>query len=146
MYIASCFSEFFRKICVLSSLAPVSAAPAAFFALRRWIAALEGLVDDHDVAAELLHALPRDVVILSPAEQAKEPTRPEHDDGLDLPLGVFDLQIPHIAQAAAVTDVDDLLAPQTRKSLQHSIPPRRYPMPRTARPILSKRRGFRRAV
>ena len=95
MYIASCFSEFFRKICVLSSLAPVSAAPAAFFALRRWIAALEGLVDDHDVAAELLHALPRDVVILSPAEQAKEPTRPEHDDGLDLPLWVFDLQIPH---------------------------------------------------
>ena len=41
------------------------------------LALLEGLVDEDDVVAELLNAVPRDITILSAAEQPEEPARPE---------------------------------------------------------------------
>ena len=45
--------------------------------------ALEGLVDEDDILTESLDAVPGDVVVLPPAEQAEEPAGAKDDQGLD---------------------------------------------------------------
>ena len=45
--------------------------------------ALEGLVDEDDILPESLDAVPGDVVVLPPAEQAEEPAGAKDDQGLD---------------------------------------------------------------
>ena len=91
---------------------------------RRWrLALLEGLVDEDDVVAELLNAVPRDIKILSAAEQPEEPARPKDDDALHCALRHLYVQIAHTAKAAAVTEIDDLLAPQHGKFTQHRAHP-----------------------
>ena len=91
---------------------------------RRWrLALLEGLVDEDDVVAELLNAVPRDIKILSAAEQPEEPARPKDDDALHRALRHLYVQIAHTAKAAAVTEIDDLLAPQHGKFTQHRAHP-----------------------
>ena len=92
---------------------------APLFLVRRPVPPLKGLVDQHDVVPELLHAVPWDVVVLSPAEQAEEAAGAEHDDGLHRSLRQTDLQVSHIAQLAAVAEIDDLLPPQLEKSYKH---------------------------
>ena len=91
---------------------------------RRWrLALLEGLVDEDDVVAELLDAVPRDIKILSAAEQPEEPARPKDDDAFHRALRHLYVQIAHTAKAAAVTEIDDLLAPQHGKFTQHRAHP-----------------------
>ena len=64
--------------------APVGAAmclPAPLFLFP--LPALEGLVDEDDILTESLDAVPGDVVVLPPAEQAEEPAGAKDDQGLD---------------------------------------------------------------
>ena len=89
------------------------------FLVGRAVPPLEGLVDQHDIVPELLHTVPRDVVILSPAEQSEKPAGTKYDDGLHRSLRKAYLQIPHVAKATAVAKIDDLLTPQLAKSHKH---------------------------
>ena len=98
------------------------------FAVGRDVPALKGLVDENDVVPEFLYALPGYVVILSPAEQAEKPAWAKYDQRPYLSLRQLYLHIPHAAQPAAVTEVDDLLAPQLCETIQHSIHPCGHPM------------------
>ena len=80
-------------------------------------------------------AVPRDVEILPAPEQSEKPARPEHDDALHRALRHLHVQIAHAAQPAPVAQVDDLLAPQVRKSFHHAVPPRNQPMLHRAGPM-----------
>ena len=73
---------------------------------------MERLIDKYDVTSEFVNTLPRDIKLLSLAEQAEKAAGAVDDDSLDGPLRHADLQIPHAPQTAAVAEVDDLLAPQ----------------------------------
>ena len=126
------FCGFPGKSAAFSPYCPGSAPAAALFIL---LPPLEGLVDEDDIVPEPLHAVPRDAEILPPAEQAEEAAGAEHDEGLDLSLRDLQLQIPHEAQPPPVADIDDLLAPQVRKSFHHAVPPRNQPMLHRAGPM-----------
>jgi hypothetical protein len=89
------------------------------FRRRRIVPALEGLINQNDVVAKPRDAVPRYVVILSPAEQAKETAGAKYNERLYLSLRDFQLQIADIAKTASVADVDDLFAPQHRKPIHH---------------------------
>ena len=52
------------------------------------------------------------VLGLDPAKQPEKPAGTQDHDGQHLPLRDFHVHVRHIAQAAAVADVDDLLAAQ----------------------------------
>jgi len=86
--------------------------------LPHFIAA-EGFIHQNDVVSEPLDAVPRDIIVLSPAEQSEKSAGAKDDDGLHCPLGETQLNIPHIPQAAAVTEIDDLLAPQLAEFYKH---------------------------
>ena len=65
---------------------------------------LKGLVDEDDVVSDPLDALPGDVELLPPAEQAEKAARAVDDDGYHLPLRHPHVQVRHVAQAAAVAE------------------------------------------
>ncbi len=93
--------------------------------LQAGIPPLKGLVDEDDVVSDPLDALPGDVELLPPAEQAEKAARAVDDDGYHLPLRHPHVQVRHVAQAAAVADVDDLLAPEIPDPALH----RAHPLP-----------------
>ena len=117
------FSQNFENFRLFAPLFPCLSVPAAAFALLTALGTVEGLVDEDNIAAKALDTLPRDVEVLSPAEEAEEAAGAENHDALDAALRDADLHIPHIAQPAAVADIDDLLAPHQCKAIDHSIPP-----------------------
>ena len=98
------------------------------FAVRRDVPALKGLVDEDDVVSDPLDALPGDVELLPPAEQAEKPARAKYDQRPPLSLRQLYLHIPHAAQPTPIAEVDDLLAPQLCETIQHSIHPCGHPM------------------
>ena len=85
------------------------------------VAPLKRLIDEHDVIPEFLNAIPRYIVILSPAEQSKKAAWPEDNDRFYRPLRQTNLQIPHITQLAPIAKIDDLLAPELAKSYKHDL-------------------------
>jgi len=122
------------------------------FALQSRIPPLKGFVDENNVVPDPLDTLPRNVVFLSPAEQAKEAVRSEYNNGAHLSLRQFNFHIPHIAQPTAVADVNDFLSPYIPDSASHSarllpekkhMPDRECPMPRGLLPRLDKTFQYR---
>ena len=71
------------------------------------------------------NTLPWDAVFLSPAEQPEKAVRPGNDECGELPVRQPAFHVAHIAQAAAVADVDDLLAPEIPDPALH----RAHPLP-----------------
>ena len=69
------------------------------------------LVDEDDVVPDALDAVPGDVVLLPLPEEAEKAIRPVYDDRHHLALRDADVHIRLVAQAAAVANIDDLLAP-----------------------------------
>ena len=59
------------------------------------------------------------IILLTP--EAKELTGTGNNDGRDLAAFAIHLHIGHIAQTAAVADVDDLFALEFRESVAHSL-------------------------
>ncbi len=64
--------------------------------------------------------MPGDHIILLPTE-AEELTGAGDDDGRDLAAFAVHLHIGHVAQTAAVADIDDLFALEFRESVAHSL-------------------------
>ena len=93
---------------------PPFSVPAAARAVlsARDLLARKGLVNENDIVPDLLDTLPWDAVFLSPAEQPEKAVRPGNDECGELPVRQPAFHVAHIAQAAAVADVDDLLAAQ----------------------------------
>ena len=120
---ASKIYPFFKEFCrFFPRFFPLSV-PAAALAVTARLPALEGLVDEDDIVPETLDTLPGNIEILPLAKQAEEAARAKDHDAFHAALRDADLHISHIPQPAAVTDIDDLLAPQKRKTIHHSFPP-----------------------
>ena len=64
--------------------------------------------------------MPGDHIILLPTE-AEELTGPRNNDCCDLAAFAIHLHIGHVAQTAAVADIDDLFALEFRESVAHSL-------------------------
>ena len=69
------------------------------------------LVDENDVVPDALDAVPGNVKLLAPAEEAEEAGGAVDHNGRRLPLGDLDVYVPYQPQPAAVVDVDDLFPP-----------------------------------
>lgn len=80
---------------------------------------MERLIDKYDVTSEFVNALPRDIKLLSLAEQAEKAAGAKYDDGLDLSLWDFNFHIAHVAQPTAITDIDNLFASQLTEFQNH---------------------------
>ena len=81
------------------------------FPLRNGIPPLKRLVDEDDIVPDPLDTLPRNVVLLPPAEQPEKAVRAKDNDGHHLSLRHPHIHVRHIPKTAAVADVDDLLTP-----------------------------------
>ena len=103
------FNLFLRKFAAFST--DFSSVPATALVFSPAFPLPEGFVDENDIAAEPLDALPGNVEVLPPSEQAEKAARAKDNDPLHAALRDADLHISHIAQAAAIADIDDLLAP-----------------------------------
>ena len=96
---------------------------------------LGGLVDEDDVIPDPLDAVPRDVVLLSPAEQPEKTGGTVDDQGCRLAVRHPEVHVPHKAQPPAVRNVDDLFPPQfpyphlRRPLSKNGMPIRDCPMP-----------------
>lgn len=113
-------------VCLLWDGLPLFSEPsAARSMLSAWdLLTREGLVDENDIIPDLLDALPRNAILLSPAEQPEEAIRSRNDEGGKLSVRQPAFHVAHIAQAAAVADVDDLLAAEVGKAAVHcAFPP-----------------------
>ncbi len=95
---------------VFRRISPLSEPPLPFSVGYR-VPAGKWLVDEDDVVSDALDALPGDVILLSPAEEAEKAAGPVDHQRHHLPLRHPHIHISHESQTAPVTDIDDLLAP-----------------------------------
>lgn len=72
-------------------------------------------LDEHDIAADLDDAAPREHIVVLASKQSEELRAPRRDEGDDAPFGVVKLHIADIAKAEACVYIDDFLIPKLGK-------------------------------
>lgn len=82
----------------------------------------KGFIDQNDVIADTGDAVPGDIKLLPPAKQPEKAAGSINDNGTYLSLRDPDIHVRHRSQAAAIGDVDDLLAPKILDPALHSPP------------------------
>ena len=75
----------------------------------------------NDIVADSANALPRNDKIVAMPEEAEALAFARHDDGDNPSVADVYLHVRDKAEAAAVADIDDLLAFETRKAVSHNL-------------------------
>lgn len=78
-------------------------------------------VDQNDVFADALDALPRNDIVVTSPRHTEKLARPRHDDRRDPSRFEVHLHVRNKAQPRAVADIDDLPALQAGKPLAHTL-------------------------
>ena len=114
------FSLFLQKNAAFFDRFSAFSVPSPLFSFFYAASPLKRLIDQDNITAKSLYTVPWYVVFLPPPKQSEEAARSKHNDRLHRAFRQTDLHIVHKPQAAAVADINDLLAPQCCKSVHHN--------------------------